>query len=144
LFRLFHVWCRAEIYNVPPPPLPILVAASHKRRPPDHAFAVISGSGSVIAWGDPSSGGDSRSVKHLLSGGVEQIYASSGAFAAVKRNGQHRSDGDNIKLVIFIFHEIAKNCKELLEIARNCQELPRIARNCQELPQLVRKSARNC
>merc|ERR1712187_817698 len=51
------------------------------------AFAALKHDGSVVTWGNPMMGGDSRSVaRHLLSG-VQHIYSTDGAFAAVKIDG---------------------------------------------------------
>ena len=46
----------------------------------DGAFAAILADGSVVTWGDPGSGGDSRAVRDQLKN-VQQIQASERAFA---------------------------------------------------------------
>ena len=40
--------------------------------------------GSVVTWGNPGYGGDSRGVAEQLSSGVQTVVGSSQAFAAVK------------------------------------------------------------
>ena len=47
------------------------------------AFAAVLGDGSVVAWGDYSSGGDSRDVQDQLKA-VQWIHASCFSFAAVQ------------------------------------------------------------
>ncbi|NDB96025.1 MAG: hypothetical protein EBZ78_07690 [Verrucomicrobia bacterium] len=53
----------------------------------EHAFAALKSDGSVVAWGDPASGGDISTVSNQLAGGVMEIYCSKKAFAALKTNG---------------------------------------------------------
>ena len=50
------------------------------------AFAALLGDGSVVTWGDPSSGGDSSAVQGQLKN-VLQIQASADAFAAILCDG---------------------------------------------------------
>jgi hypothetical protein len=52
-----------------------------------YAFAAIRGDGSVVTWGERSSGGDSSGVAGQLSSGVTQIFSTLGAFAALKDDG---------------------------------------------------------
>jgi len=40
----------------------------------------------VVTWGNPGFGGDSSAVQHQLKG-VQQIYASDHAFAAISADG---------------------------------------------------------
>jgi hypothetical protein len=51
------------------------------------AFAVLKGDGSVVTWGNPIFGGDSRAVDRQLRSGVTQIYSTGYAFAALKSDG---------------------------------------------------------
>jgi Ca2+-binding RTX toxin-like protein len=60
------------------------------------AFAALRGNGSVVTWGDPASGGDSRAVADRLSSGVVQVFSNAGAFAALKRDGSVVTWGDPI------------------------------------------------
>ena len=57
-----------------------LIQASHG------AFAAILTDGSVVTWGRPGLGGDSRAVQDQLKG-VQQILASHQAFAAILTDG---------------------------------------------------------
>jgi len=50
------------------------------------AFAAILADETVVTWGDPDGGGDSRRVKDQLQG-VKQIQATSYAFAALLSDG---------------------------------------------------------
>ena len=50
------------------------------------AHAAIRHDGTVVCWGDPEQGGDSRSVQSQLEG-VVNIQACSGAFAAIRADG---------------------------------------------------------
>ena len=50
--------------------------------------------GGAVAWGDPSSGGDSSSVAEALSAHVEDVVASDAAFAALKADGTVVAWGD--------------------------------------------------
>ena len=52
----------------------------------DVAFAAILTGGSVVTWGDPEYGGDSRAVKDQLRG-VQQIQAAGSGFAAIMTDG---------------------------------------------------------
>ncbi|CAE7929930.1 unnamed protein product [Symbiodinium necroappetens] len=52
----------------------------------DGAFAAILGDGSVVTWGSPECGGDSRSVQHQLKG-VKHIAATARSFAALLQDG---------------------------------------------------------
>ena len=52
----------------------------------EKAFAALRGNGSVITWGDASSGGDSSSVSSSLVN-VQSIYSTAYAFAALTGNG---------------------------------------------------------
>ncbi|MEY3280756.1 MAG: hypothetical protein RL674_741, partial [Pseudomonadota bacterium] len=53
------------------------------------AFAVIKNDGSVVAWGNPETGGDSSLVSNLLDGtiNVAQIYSAKNSFAALRADG---------------------------------------------------------
>ncbi|MCX5958758.1 MAG: hypothetical protein NT053_02570, partial [Cyanobacteria bacterium] len=51
------------------------------------SFAALKADGSVVTWGDSSSGGDSSAVASQLSSGVSQIFSSGYAFAALKADG---------------------------------------------------------
>ncbi len=51
-----------------------------------HAFAALKKDGSVVTWGESSSGGDSSSVASQLSQ-VTQIFSTGSAFAALKADG---------------------------------------------------------
>ena len=51
------------------------------------AFAAVKGDGSVVAWGDQTSGGNSDAVRSQLTTGVRQIVGNRSAFAAVKEDG---------------------------------------------------------
>ena len=51
------------------------------------AFAAVTTQGSVVTWGHPDGGGDSRSVARYLAGGVQLVTANLGAFAAVAASG---------------------------------------------------------
>ena len=67
----------------------------------DYAFAAIKDDGSVVTWGDYSTGGDASNdtfgVKcsalatigdtECLSKGVKKVFSNSNAFAALKENG---------------------------------------------------------
>ena len=50
------------------------------------AFAAILADGSVVTWGAPEHGGDSRAVQDQLKN-VQQIQASDSAFAAILDDG---------------------------------------------------------
>ena len=50
------------------------------------AFALIRADGSVVTWGDPSSGGNSKAVQHQLQN-VREIQANTRAFAALREDG---------------------------------------------------------
>ena len=50
------------------------------------AFAAVKICGSVVTWGDETSGGDSDVVQERLND-VSWLAATSGAFAAIKTNG---------------------------------------------------------
>ncbi|MFN7900193.1 MAG: hypothetical protein ACK5N0_11125 [Synechococcaceae cyanobacterium] len=52
-----------------------------------YAFAALKSDGSVVTWGDPLYGGDSRAVASFLRSGVNQIFATCAAFAALKSDG---------------------------------------------------------
>ncbi|MFZ4756285.1 MAG: hypothetical protein ACOYL4_09785, partial [Miltoncostaeaceae bacterium] len=52
-----------------------------------YAFAALKADGSVVTWGDTSSGGDSSAVTSALSGGVTQVFSTRYAFAALKADG---------------------------------------------------------
>ena len=52
------------------------------------AFAALKVSGKVVTWGNPSKGGDSRSVATELQKGVQAIYSTGSAFAAVLEDGK--------------------------------------------------------
>ena len=59
------------------------------------AFAALKSDGSVVAWGDPDSGGDISGVAERLRGDVTQIFSSAGAFTALKGDGSVVSWGDS-------------------------------------------------
>ena len=52
----------------------------------NHAFAAILGYGTVVTWGDASSGGESSAVQDRLKN-VQQIQASEVSFAAILQDG---------------------------------------------------------
>ena len=60
-----------------------------------YAFAALKGNGSVVSWGAPSYGGDSRALAYQHSAGVSQIFCTSYAFAALKRDGSVVSWGED-------------------------------------------------
>ena len=47
----------------------------------------------VVTWGDPDDGGDSSEVQDLLKG-VQQVQATTGAFAAILADGSVVTWGD--------------------------------------------------
>jgi len=51
----------------------------------DYAFALINKNGDVITWGNPSRGGDSSKVQHLLKD-IKEIYTTHGSFTALTVN----------------------------------------------------------
>lgn len=53
------------------------------------AFAAIKSNGAVVAWGNPTNGGDSSAVANQLNGciDVKQIYSTYAAFAALREDG---------------------------------------------------------
>ena len=65
------------------------------------AFAALKGDGSVVTWGESSSGGYSYCVRGQLHDGVQSIAATSAAFAVLKTDGsvvtwgQERYGGDS-------------------------------------------------
>lgn len=59
----------------------------------DTAFAALRSDGTVVTWGHPSQGGDSRQVQDLLRD-VQQIQANKSAFAAILQNGTVVTWGD--------------------------------------------------
>ncbi|CAE7225905.1 unnamed protein product [Symbiodinium sp. CCMP2592] len=50
------------------------------------AFAAVRSDGTVATWGDPTSGGNSDAVQHLLHD-VQEIFATKAAFAALRSDG---------------------------------------------------------
>ena len=58
------------------------------------AFAAIRDDGSVVTWGDPTTGGDSSKVIDQLAADVVQIFATRKAFAALKTDGSVITWGD--------------------------------------------------
>ena len=58
------------------------------------AFALLTDWGAVVTWGHANSGGDSRGVAAQLSGGVQTVVGTTGAFAAVKVDGSVVTWGD--------------------------------------------------
>ena len=52
----------------------------------DGAWAVLE-DGGVITWGDPARGGDSSAVEEELMSGVVRVFATMGAFSALKSDG---------------------------------------------------------
>ena len=59
-----------------------------------YAFAALKTDGSVVAWGDSYSGGDSSAVASDLSSNVVAVYSTSYAFAALKTDGSVVTWGD--------------------------------------------------
>ena len=59
------------------------IAASRRGQ----AFALRTGWGSVVTWGDAESGGDSSGVAAQLSGGVQSVTGNVSPFAAAKSDG---------------------------------------------------------
>ena len=59
------------------------------------AFAAVREGGSVVTWGDPTSGGDCSNVLDKLLSGVKAIYSTGYAFAAVKDTGEVVTWGDS-------------------------------------------------
>jgi hypothetical protein len=59
-----------------------------------NAFAVVTASGSVEAWGRTSDGGSTASVVHLLTSDVVEIFSTWRAFAALKGDGSVVTWGD--------------------------------------------------
>ena len=57
------------------------------------AFALIRTDGSVVTWGDPLSGGNSKDVQNQLQN-VRHIQANTGAFAALREDGSVVTWGD--------------------------------------------------
>ena len=51
------------------------------------AFVAVKSDGSVIAWGDAESGGDTSAVQGQLAGGVRHVFCGDDAFAALKADG---------------------------------------------------------
>ena len=43
--------------------------------------------GSVVTWGNADAGGNSRDVQEQLAGGIQYIYSTEDAFAAVTSDG---------------------------------------------------------
>jgi Ca2+-binding RTX toxin-like protein len=62
----------------------------------DYAFAALRVDGSVITWGDASSGGDSNAVTKQLDGtiDVKQIFSNGSSFAALRVDGSVITWGD--------------------------------------------------
>ena len=58
------------------------------------AFAAIKEGGSVVAWGDPTSGGDCSNVLEKLLTGTERIFSTAYAFAAIMKTGEVVTWGD--------------------------------------------------
>eukprot|EP00435_Cladocopium_sp_Y103_P052829 s671_g16.t1 len=70
------------------------IAVEAKLAATDAAFALFcSGGDRVVAWGDPSSGGDSSHVQDQLKG-VQQVQATNQAFAAILADGSVVTWGD--------------------------------------------------
>jgi alpha-tubulin suppressor-like RCC1 family protein len=63
------------------------LTGSGNQFPNQGAFAALKSDGSVVAWGNPFTGGDSSSVAASLSSGVTAVYSNQMAFAALKSNG---------------------------------------------------------
>ena len=59
-------------------------SSTHNELLNENAFAGIKTDGSVVTWGNASSGGDSSAVTADLSVGVVQIYSNPNSFAALK------------------------------------------------------------
>ncbi len=59
-----------------------------------NAFSVLKVDGSVVAWGESSSGGDGSELPKDLNKDVQQIFSSAFAFAALKKDGSVFSWGD--------------------------------------------------
>merc|ERR1712185_384549 len=51
------------------------------------AFAALKADGSVVAWGNISTGGDRSNVQEQVAVDVQSIYCSDKAFAALKTDG---------------------------------------------------------
>jgi len=51
------------------------------------AFAAVTTNGSVVTWGDASSGGNSTAVAASLTSNVTAVYSARNAFAALKKDG---------------------------------------------------------
>ena len=62
-------------------------SSTHNELLNENAFAGIKTDGSVVTWGNASSGGDSSAVTADLSVGVVQIYSNPNSFAALKEDG---------------------------------------------------------
>ena len=60
------------------------------------ASAAVMEHGSVVTWGDAGLGGNSDSVKYLLTGGVDHVVCATCAFAAVKEDGSVVTWGDSV------------------------------------------------
>eukprot|EP00440_Ansanella_granifera_P036175 gb/GFBE01039250.1/.p1 GENE.gb/GFBE01039250.1/~~gb/GFBE01039250.1/.p1 ORF type:complete len:303 (+),score=67.50 gb/GFBE01039250.1/:1-909(+) len=54
---------------------------------PRGAFAAVTTTGAVIAWGHEAAGGDCQAVTHLLQDGVQQVFSNDSAFAALRGDG---------------------------------------------------------
>lgn len=77
---------------------PVAIAAPGRSRQEQRnqkAWAALKEDGSVVAWGDPASGGDLSAVADRLGEGVVQIYGSGRAFAALTRTGAVVAWGDS-------------------------------------------------
>ena len=70
---------------------PIFITLCHNN---PHAFAALKPDGSVVCWGRPQSGGDSRAVQEQLLTGVTKVFSTSRAFAALKEDGSVVCWGD--------------------------------------------------
>ena len=58
------------------------------------AFAAVKRDGSVVTWGDASTGGNSTAVAARLAAGVRRVFSTTSAFAALKSDGSVVAWGD--------------------------------------------------
>lgn len=66
---------------------PFIERGSGTEFPSLNAFAAVTSSGSVVAWGNSSEGGSTSSVANALTSDVVEIFSSWRAFAALKNDG---------------------------------------------------------
>ena len=53
--------------------------------------------GSVVTWGNADAGGNSRDVQEQLAGGIQYIYSTEDAFAAVTSDGSVVTRGGQLR-----------------------------------------------